>query len=786
VEEIEDEEFLEATGLDTLQVITRSDVKYDTPRLNFKGFLGTENYFAGFTRFGPEDGYNRQMTQYARGSSIFYYGELYPGGQRNRVAKNAVPGRSFGSAALNFGQIDALRTSIDYNLGINESHAIRVNAVHDEKKFRVDYDEEEFDGITLSTTHDLTDRTRLEIHLEHFKELGSPNNQHNVPDDDRIRQETTTIDDFLIPASPDIIPRDKAGGFSGPDTFRKEEGEFVFATLKHKFNDRLRADLSLMHEDLDDTQQRRGGTDTLRYDLADFGLLEGRGSATLLGWSYLTNPAPSLTPEYGFSTSWSKSEFWSRNKAARGSLFYDIFTDWTKQTLRLTTQQTNYDYSNRVLNRYGINPRRSNLLENVDPSKSLEDIRLINNPNDQRVYWFSPTSEKIFLLDGNSADNPLMRFGSNSALTDLDSQFYETAYERSSNKITSFEASLNGQFLNGRLRTLFGLRYDRSKMKTERRIYEDTNNRGLQQRQNGIWPGYDDNLNGVPLELERTFSNQSTDHRWSPSVGGLYWLNEKLAVFGSYSESFLEPDRLAVDPNGNILPQQSQDTIEAGFRWVAFDNKLIGQVSAFREKRDDVKVFLKNADIDRLFPNVEDAIGTNITGEKTREKGVELELYYKPSRKLSMFLGYAYRDNEKTESRVENDGFFEGETVEGTAKHTAQLTARYTIKRGKLKNLYFGGTLNYRSKPLYNTFYGLTDGSPDKSKRQEYYLEDKLQLDTFVGWRKDFWHRGHKFTYSTNFAVFNIFDADGLITFGGSNASYLEPRRFVWRHTIFF
>ena len=113
-----------------------------------------------------------------------------------------------------------------------------------------------------------------------------------------------------------------------------------------------------------------------------------------------------------------------------------------------------------------------------------------------------------------------------------------------------------------------------------------------------------------------------------------------------------------------------------------------------------------------------------------------------------------------------------GQRVPGTAKHSANFTARYNFTDGKLKGTYVGTNLKYRSKSYYNRLYAdvgsdsrqnngnerdyeggvgplFYDGRPDlfpnvdsngdmydSSSTQFYdiWLDDTLTTSVFIGW----------------------------------------------------
>ena len=90
------------------------------------------------------------------------------------------------------------------------------------------------------------------------------------------------------------------------------------------------------------------------------------------------------------------------------------------------------------------------------------------------------------------------------------------------------------------------------------------------------------------------------------------------------------------------------------------EGRLSGQVSLFDiTKENDMLSTLGTPQLERLYPVADypllyddlDGTGFSPSGRKvagidTQSRGVELDLYYNPSKELSLFLGYAYSDAE--------------------------------------------------------------------------------------------------------------------------------------------
>ena len=272
------------------------------------------------------------------------------------------------------------------------------------------------------------------------------------------------------------------------------------------------------------------------------------------------------------------------------------------------------------------------------------------------------------------------------------------------------------------------------------------------------------------------------------------------------------------------------------------EGRLSGQVSLFDiTKENDMLTSLGTPQLERLYPFKNypllydddgtgfDPSGRKVAGIDTQSKGVEIDLYYNPSDKLSLFLGYAYSDALFQSGPNDPDSgqalLEKGQRVPGTAKHSANFTARYNFRDGKLNGTYVGANLKYRSKSFYNRLYAdvgsdsrqKDDGSErpneggigpefydgradifpnvdndgivyDGAYTQFYdiWLDDTFTTNVFIGWSGRLFDTSSQAPrYSFQLSADNLFDCRDLYA-SGNNPRYTDGRRIRFKASIKF
>lgn len=204
-----------------------------------------------------------------------------------------------------------------------------------------------------------------------------------------------------------------------------------------------------------------------------------------------------------------------------------------------------------------------------------------------------------------------------------------------------------------------------------------------------------------------------TFHRFNPSVGAAYTVNENLGVYGSYSESSRAPtpseltcaneDAPCALPNSFLsdppLDQVVSKTFETGLRGEVRGIKW--NAGVFHSESDDDIIFLP-ADGDNAQLNLGffDNVGT------TQRQGIELGLQG-TNKAVSWFANYAYIDatfETEFETSNPNNPFSseevdveKGDTIPGIPKHTVKVGVDYQAT----PKFSIGTDVSYRSKQYY-------------------------------------------------------------------------------------
>ena len=392
----------------------------------------------------------------------------------------------------------------------------------------------------------------------------------------------------------------------------------------------------------------------------------------------------------------------------------------------------------------------------------------------------------------------------------------------------------SGSYLSGKLRTLIGIRRDEIRTESE---YSRYTLRAVKNDQEDL---------GAKLEQKSEIYNETI---YSPSIGGLYWLSKNLAIFGNYSESVISPNGFQYDVFGNLTPPETGRGKEIGFKMSTPDNVLNGQLTVFsidkkNEQRQNISwpmltsiypaknpdgskkvtsyanghspdeiydyyVYESKQTGEALTDDETGAIlyraefnpkGYRVADEEVRSEGLELDLYYNPTKNISLFLGYAYLETSVLESALD---ILEGLPTAGTSDHNINFTAKYSFKQGQFKGLQLGVNQKYRSAALLNHYFVDLDGDNQadyiarditdpksgetitvEPRYNTLWLEDQLNTDVFVKWSGKI-KKHHPWTV-LQLNVNNIFNNRKLISTGLNNARYTEGRNIVLSAGFYF
>ncbi|MDB2506296.1 hypothetical protein N9X20_01980 [Opitutales bacterium] len=761
--------------------------------VRFRGFRSNFQLFEFMPRQISQNGYNIDRADVVRGANSLIYGQAAPGGKINFLAKTARFDKDKTSFDTSVSDKDLFRVSFDHNQIINDKLAVRVMGVHEEREFNQDFKEKEFNGLTIDATYRPTEKTQIRLHLEGIDEFrNSPASTYidktgisgmsGIPDG---LPATPDIVDFLPDAllssifdAGDIETRngltpyiqlnsvqdirdfysditvENSGTLSSPDEERNTDGFFFIGDITHSFTDDLQLKVAAMREEQN--------TD----------LLQNANRAVIFGslkWGGVIDPEANEVGGVDAENSdrlfikpvWQQKEGRDETSALRSTLSWKTEIAGSKQQILLGLdydRRDGYEKLDTLVGDSIINPFKGN---------AARDYYLL--PAGAYNYFDTTTTSN---LTGNT--NP-------SNFTAGENASFRPDREQSATVETkAIWTAAQGSYLDNRLHTLVGLRFDTMNVKSSFSDFKE---------------GRD------PIKTEEEYTQAS------PSIGALFWIKPGWAIFANYAESIESPTGFSIDPEGNIVPPQTGKGVEYGFKFDLLEGKLNGQILGFQVEKENDTVQLSDSVLRAIYPDLVDGgnftkAGANVAGTNVESNGFEADIYYNPAPKLSLFLGYAYLDTEITESPL---GLNDGSIVPGTSRHSATFTARYSFKDGKLKGWYCGLSEKYRSKSFLGNFYediahtndkfpnqnDITqrDGKPDllpvtdgvtgevvQPKKHKVYLSDHFETSVFVGWRGKLFNKSRTApVYNFQVTVDNLFDAIDLVN-RGSTAFYTENR----------
>ena len=782
--------------------------------VRFRGFRSNFQLFEFMPRQISQNGYNIDRADVVRGANSLIYGQAAPGGKINFLAKKARFDKDRTSFDTSVSDKDLFRVSFDHNQIINDKLAVRVMGVHEGREFNQDFKEKEFNGLTIDATYRPTEKTQIRLHLEGIDEFrNSPagtyidktgiSGMSGIPDG---LPATPDIVDFLPDAllssifdagvikvtetgasigetrnglTPYIqlnsvqdikdlysdITVENSGTLSSPDEERNTDGFFFIGDITHSFTDDLQLKVAAMREEQN--------TD----------LLQNANRAVIFGslkWGGVINPEANEVGGVDAENSdrlfikpaWQQKEGRDETSALRSTLSWKTEIAGSKQQILL-----GFDYDRR------------------DGYEKLDTLvgDSISNPfggNNGKDYYLLSAGDYNY-FDTTTTSNLTGNTNPNNFTAGETASFRPDREQSATVETKAIWTAAQGNYLDNRLHTLVGLRFDTMNVKSSFSDFKE---------------GRD------PIKTEEEYTQAS------PSIGALFWIKPGWAIFANYAESIESPTGFSIDPEGEIVPPQTGKGFEYGFKFDLLEGKLNGQILGFQVEKGNDTLRLSDSVLRAIYPDLVDAggdftkAGANVAGTNVESNGFEADIYYNPAPKLSLFLGYAYLDTEITKSPR---GLNYGSVVPGTSRHSATFTARYSFKDGKLKGWYCGLSEKYRSKSFLGNFYediahtndkfpnqnDITqrDGKPDllevtdastgevvQPKKHKVYLSDHLETSVFLGWRGKLFNKTRTApVYNFQLTVDNLFDAIDLVN-RGSNAFYTENRTISLKAGIQF
>ena len=186
--------------------------------------------------------YNAEQVEILRGSNALLFGRGGGGGVINRVQKKAVIGERFSSLSLGADSFGAAISSIDSNIDLGDTVALRVNAYYQGLDSHRDFYDGESFAINPTMTFELGDATIATVSYEYV-------------DDDRVVDRGVPSQN--VDGGPDVPLQGYNDTFfgSGDDNLTTLDASILRARLEHEFSDRLRGNVTAHYADYDKTYQ---------------------------------------------------------------------------------------------------------------------------------------------------------------------------------------------------------------------------------------------------------------------------------------------------------------------------------------------------------------------------------------------------------------------------------------------------------------------------------------------------------------------------------------------------
>ena len=845
---------------------------FSLDRIRIRGFRNSFSRFNFFKRNLPTDPYNIARVDIIKGANSLIFGQASPGGSVSNAPMLANFNKNTKALSVAVGNKDYLRTTLNANQIINDNFAIRVMGVHSEQGYDHQFKSNKKDALTVATTMRLTPKTQLRLHFEgmsatnqvpsrSMRDLTEYDSKQRGEMYDGILSEgsaTGSNTSYQAPFSPDwvehlpeqamqwiidftadrkhpstnlpnpltsrqelidhyaSINRANYGSVSGPDRFTDREGLFAMADFTHEINDNLQLNLSMNVEQLDANSLGR----------ESYGSIRVKNTST--EGNYQTDPysgEASIEEQY-IRTYWKRNDISTDRIGSRSSLVFN--NDW-------------FNAKNRIIVGWDFNMQTKNerfedqVPEGATTNPLLNDIYGAFLPTPQSFGTYSKINsyhrayEYISLSEPFTADRSILQFNE-TIESDIDFAYVvnnaaqETAYadnpatpldESLRNPVTQAEWALSkttfskinsnslwfadqSEFFNGRLHTLMGLRYDYIQIESSLRKVSYF----------GYDQGSDDGRNNKTSVIY---------DKMNPTIGGLFWVNDKIGVFANYAESIETPSGTERTPLSEMAPPELGAGFEFGVRFDLFNGKLDGQLAYYSiTKENDNSFAYSDSMLNAIYPYYYDygeptqrkseyaiqfeeiydlttekkkllipsLAGRRGVGDKTLSEGVELDFTYNPLPGLSIIGSYNFTiANEILELHplISNADDFE---LFGRPEHRAALTARYKFRNGALKGLTIGASQRYRSATIQtrlDLYYDAENkpvGQPDEAVRTErHYLKfgDEHTTSAFATWEKKLGKKRNSPQLIMALRVKNLFDNTDFS--GRENFGYYRESR---------
>lgn len=311
-------------------------------------------------------------------------------------------------------------------------------------------------------------------------------------------------------------------------------------------------------------------------------------------------------------------------------------------------------------------------------------------------------------------------------LTEADTVPAANTGNRSTNKTHSAYFTNQLSFLDGRLRTLMGLRYDDLKVFSYNKAADTTTIRRSE-----------------PAKI--------------PQIGVLFKPRENISLYTTYSESFLPIFSTSRRPDGSFYNPDPQSGVgfDLGVKASFLEGRLAISAAVFQVDNENIVRNLPTVTITHPDGTTETFSPTDQSGVE-RSEGFEFDARIRPSKRSQLIASYGYTDA-YVKSDVQNPVTREGHQLPNAPKHTFAIFWRQDLGDiGPAQGAYFTIGSRYVGERPFTEFWNVSGGVAIRPPDLRAYT----LVDVGIGARfKLFDH-----DYTTSINVKNLFDKEYLST----------------------
>jgi iron complex outermembrane recepter protein len=307
-------------------------------------------------------------------------------------------------------------------------------------------------------------------------------------------------------------------------------------------------------------------------------------------------------------------------------------------------------------------------------------------------------------------------------------------------------------FLEGRLRTLAGIRYDKFRV-----------------------------FNWVPSTDTR--SETKAEPAKIPQVGVLFKILPNVSVYATYSESFLPVFNTGRRPDGAFFSPGPQSGVgsDLGLKWQLAEGRIAGTAAIYRVENTDIVRFLPPVTIPT--PSGPDTFSPIEQSGTDRSEGFEMDLRLRPWKNTQIMFSYGYTDawvesDNAARATINGEVYFTrtGHWLQNAPRHAASAWVRHDL--GPIgpyfKSSWVMGGGRYASERTFTETFNIINNVPTPPPIMDGYEV----FDLGVGGKLNVFNQ----TYDVSLQVKNIFDKTYL-----ENRFYFgPPRTFVFTVTTRF